>query len=369
MFARLLLTLLLLGCALPGARAFTLMHYNVGGNGATNWSTNAVQVQAIGRQMLHLQPDAVTFNEIPYGLSYEMTNFIKAYLPGYFLAINSGTDGYLRSAIASRHSVVRSRSWLDGAPLNAFGYNGTFTRDLFEAVIAVPGYSNHLHLFTTHLKAFSDADSAARRAAEAGAVSNFFVNTYLSSNAIHPYVLTGDLNEDINNPPSTSGQPIQRLANPATRLVLTTPFNPVTRQRFTHSIQGSLNTRFDYILPGSFLASNIATSQVFRTDRVTPLPPGLLASDSAAASDHLPVLMTFHNPYDTHFAIHTVTASNQFLNLAWQATTGRIYRVEASSNFVNWTTVSTNLTAVSANLGLAIPRTNRWRFYRVFRLP
>ena len=41
----------------PTLGALTLMTYNAGGNGSTDWSTNAPQVQAIGRQVLFLQPD------------------------------------------------------------------------------------------------------------------------------------------------------------------------------------------------------------------------------------------------------------------------------------------------------------------------
>jgi hypothetical protein len=44
---------------------FTLMTWNVSGNGASDWTTNAVQVQSIGRQVAALNPDIITFNEIP----------------------------------------------------------------------------------------------------------------------------------------------------------------------------------------------------------------------------------------------------------------------------------------------------------------
>jgi hypothetical protein len=46
--------------------ALSLLTYNVGGNGATNGSTNSIQVQAIGRQMSYLQLDVITFNEVPF---------------------------------------------------------------------------------------------------------------------------------------------------------------------------------------------------------------------------------------------------------------------------------------------------------------
>src|SRR5262245_27711211 len=233
----------------PSLPALSLLTYNVGGNGATNWSTNSDQVQAIGRQINYLQPDVITFNEVPFSHSSQMTNFVPAYLPGYFLAMNSGTDGFIRSAIISRYPIIRSTKWLDGASLQPFGYTNTnpfFTRDLFEAEINVPGFSNHLHVFTTHLKALADSSSAARRAAEASAISNFFVTTFLPTNGQRPYVLTGDLNEDVSRPPSSSQHPIERLVNAATGLRLTTPRHPVTADERTWSIRNSsLTLRFD----------------------------------------------------------------------------------------------------------------------------
>ena len=117
----------------------TLMTWNVSGNGAADWSTNATQVQAIGRQVAALNPDIITFNEIPRSKTYEMTNFVNVWLPGYYLATNSGTDNFIRSVIASRYPITRSQSWLSRSDLSGFGYDGVFTRDLFEAEIALPG--------------------------------------------------------------------------------------------------------------------------------------------------------------------------------------------------------------------------------------
>ena len=79
-----LLALLCLSPALPSP-ALSIVTYNVRGNGETDWTTNSLQVRAIGRQMAYLQPDVVTFNEIPFPYTYEMTNFVKAWLPGHTL--------------------------------------------------------------------------------------------------------------------------------------------------------------------------------------------------------------------------------------------------------------------------------------------
>jgi endonuclease/exonuclease/phosphatase family metal-dependent hydrolase len=365
-----ILILLIWSCTPALAGALSVLTYNVGGNGTTDWSTNAPQVQALGRQMSYLQPDIVTFNEIPFTNSWQMTNFVRAYLPGYALAMNSGTDGYIRSAIASRYAIRRSQKWLDGVGLTNFGYNGRFTRDLFEAEIAVPGFAHPLHAFTTHLKAGTGTDDLARRAAEASAISNFLVASFLPSYGHRPYLLAGDLNEDINRPPGgASGRPIQRLISGPTGLRLTTPRNPVNNDDRTLSIRSSLFVRYDYILPGGLLFSNIATSQVFRTDLLNPAPTGLGATDSRTASDHLPVLMIFNNPFDGPFRVTSLVLSNGVARVSWQATAGRQYRVEATSNLVAWSAVSGDLTATTTNLVWTTSLSAARQFYRVYRLP
>jgi endonuclease/exonuclease/phosphatase family metal-dependent hydrolase len=347
------------------ACGLTVLTYNVAGNGATDWSTNAPQVRAIGRQMAYLQPDVITFNEIPFSTTWQMTNFAAAFLPGYALATNSGTDGYVRSVILSRHPITRSQKWLDGVSLADFGYSGTFTRDLFEAEISVPGFARPLHVFTAHLKALSDADSAARRAAEAGAISNFLVTQFLPVKGDRPYILAGDLNEDLLRPPSTSLQPVQRLLAPGTGLFLTTPRNPQTGDERTLSIRTSLTVRFDYILPGGLLFSNILASQVFRSDQLQPLPAELDAADSRTASDHLPVLMVFANPYDPTFRLTGVQVKDAGVTLTWQAIPGRRYAVEQSAALAGWDPLATNLVASVTNMTFTATALPGARFFRV----
>ncbi|MCS7337571.1 MAG: endonuclease/exonuclease/phosphatase family protein [Verrucomicrobiae bacterium] len=354
--------MLLLG--LLNASALTLMTYNVAGNGVEDWSTNSPQVQAIGRQMQYLQPDIVTFQEIPFTNTWQMANFVAAYLPGYYLATNSGTDGYIRSVIVSRFPIVRSRKWLDGVGLTNFGFNGWFTRDLFEAEIAVPGFAQPLHVFTTHLKSGQDTNSAARRAAEASAISNYFVTAFLTTNATRPYVLTGDLNEDVNR---STNDTVRRIANRATGLVLTTPRNPVTGDERTISIRTSLFARYDYILPCTLLASNITWCQVFRTDVITNPPPPLLTTDSRTASDHLPVLMAFANPYTAPFKLLSITVTNGQVSLTWESVPAMKYSVETSTNLIAWTRLATNLTATSMTITFSTNAARHAQYFRIHR--
>lgn len=343
------------------------------GNGALDWSTNSPQARAIGRQMQYLSPDIITFQEIPYDLSYEMTNFVSVYLPGYSLARNSGTDGAIRSVIASRFPITRSTSWLDGIDLRSFGYSNAnnnldnFTRDLFEAQIAVPGFSRPLHVFTVHLKATSGtnyADAAAKRAAEAAAITNFFATNLFVLYPFDPYTLSGDMNDS-----DTNVLALQRLISPPTGLKLTNPKNPVSGSINTFSIQGSLNSRLDFLFPNGLLYSNIKTSLVFRTDLLNPLPPNLNGNDDAIASDHLPVMMVFNNPYDEPFQITSVQHSNSTVDLKWESVFGQPYRVYASSNLTTWNVVASNLTATSNITSFSTNSPETVKYLRVYRVP
>jgi len=344
----------------------SLVHYNVKGNFAADWSTNAAQVQAIARQLQFLNPDVITLNEIPNGFRYEMTNWMTAFFPTYTLAISLGTDGAIRSGVISRFPITRSQSWLDGGNLAGFGYDGTFTRDLFEAEIAVPGATEPLHVFTTHLKSGVDVDSQNRRAAECSAVSNFFVTVFLATNSGRPYLLTGDLNEDIEISMSQNNHPIQRLTAEATGLQLTTPINPVSLSRFTHSIQGGLDARIDYVLPADVLGANVIASQVFRTDLLSePLPP-LQTNDDVVASDHLPVQMIFNYP-DPPLKV-TGVLSNQSFFLTWPALVGRKFNIDSSVDLAAWAVTASNIVTTTSRPIFATPATNASRFFRVVRV-
>ena len=356
------------------APAFSLLTYNAHGNGLTNWSTNLWHVQAIGCQMQYLNPDIITFNEIPVtnNCTAQMADFVAAYRPGFFLATNSADDGYIRSVILSRYPIVSSTSWLHGSDLTPYGYTGSgFTRDLFEAQISIPNFSQPLHVFTVHLKSSQDADSAAKRAAEAGAVSNFFAAVYLPASRLQPYTLSGDLNEDILQPPASNPQSIQRLISAPAGLQLTTPVNPFTDSELTWSIQdaGGLTERYDYILPCAMLFSNITGSQVFRSDLLTNPPPPLNTTDDTTASDHLPVIMCFGNPFNTPFRLLAINAASPVVTLKWESANGRQYRVEASPDLSAWTMLVTNLTATDTNFTFSTNITGDRQFFRVYRAP
>ena len=350
----------------PSSNSLRLFDYNTHGNMVGDWTTNSPQVQAIGRQVMFLDPDIITFQEIPLTNSgwTQMPHFVTAFRPGFYLAINSGTDGFIRSAILSRYPITRSSNQIDGASLTNFGYDGKFTRDLFEAEIAVPGWAQPLHVFTTHLKSGQDSDSTLRRAAETRAITNFFISTFRPAKPLRPYLLTGDFNEDVSAPPA-GGVALSVLTSPGTGLQLITPLNPVNGSSLTFSIQAaSLTRRYDYCLPGPLLTSNVTSSQVFRTDLATNIAPAL-PGDDVTASDHLPLFVTFANPFAAPVRIGRVAATNGALFLQWNTVAGGRYRVEACTHFPAWTAFATNLLATNGTLSLLTNAPAAPRFYRV----
>lgn len=357
--------------AATSGAAFSLLTYNTHGHSVEDWSTNSWQVQAIGRQLIFLKPDIVAFNEIPETNTYQMQNWIDAFLPGYQLATNSASDGYIRNVIASRFPITSSRSRLHDSDLAPYGYTASgFTRDLFEAEISIPQFPRPLHVFSIHLKSAQDGDSSAKRAAEASAISNFFASTWQAMNPLDPYVLCGDLNEDLVRPPARQLQPIQQMTGPATGLQLVTPVNPITGSELTFSIRSeSLSRRYDYILPCALLASNIAASEVFRTDLLPGPPPFLRPNDARSASDHLPVLVAFNNPYDRPFRMVLAERNGSNVRLAWESIIGQMYRVESSSNLILWTPLASHLAATGFTTFFATNTGSKFSCFRVGREP
>jgi hypothetical protein len=113
------------------------------------------------------------------------------------------------------------------------------------------------------------------------------------------------------------------------------------------------------------LYSNIVTSQVFRTDVLNPVPPNLLANDDITASDHLPVIMYFRNPYVVPFQLTSFVVTNQNATLKWESVTGLTYRVEISTNLTAWSVLASNLTATGTNFTFSTNLSGAANFLRV----
>jgi hypothetical protein len=180
------------------------------------------------------------------------------------------------------------------------------------------------------------------------------------------------MNEDIYKPRSYEQDAIGTLTSAPTGLRLTTPVNPVTASEKTWD-SGSPTIRFDYVFPCGLLFSNYvsASSLVFRSDKfdtLHPLPPGVSANATLLATDHLPVIAVFNNSYSP-FSILSATNSGGLLTLRWQSQISARYRIENSTDFVDWTIQASNLVGTATINTWNIPWNGTARFCRVMRQP
>jgi hypothetical protein len=95
----------------------------------------------------------------------------------------------------------------------------------------------------------------------------------------------------------------------------------------------------------------------------------LLGTDSETASDHLPVLMVFNNPYVKPFKLLFVGRTNQTVTLRWESVPGQPYRVECSTNLSTWGPLASNLVATNLTVTYATNLSDNVRFFRIYRGP
>jgi hypothetical protein len=120
------------------------------------------------------------------------------------------------------------------------------------------------------------------------------------------------------------------------------------------------------------LFSNIAGGEVLRTDLLTNLPPNLFVNDDFAASDHLPVLMIFNNPFNNPFRLLSIARSNRSVTLNWESQNNRTFSVESSPDLVSWTALATNLLATTTNSPFVFTTdsiADPVKFFRINRVP
>jgi hypothetical protein len=90
------------------------------------------------------------------------------------------------------------------------------------------------------------------------------------------------------------------------------------------------------------------------------------------ASDHLPVLMVFKNPFNTPFRLLSITRSNQSVMLQWESQINRNYRIEASSNLFSWTPFATDFFTTTTSSPFVFTADNiadPIKFFRIRRVP
>lgn len=353
---------------IPRLAQWAVLTWNLSGFGMTNWTPAHPQLEAVVRILRHVKPAVVSFQEVPEGWETGMTNWVRSWWPEATVVVGSRTDGALRLAVASALPVRAVRSWLRRVPLDAWGSGAVFSRELLEAELAVPGYPEPVHLFTLHLKAGADGESAARRAAEALAISNFFAVEWPARGRGRAYLLAGDCNEDVNRPRPGERGAVQVLVGGGTGLWLLTPVQPGTGDdRTWSSRQAALSYRFDYLLPSGLLKSNLVGSGVFRSDREWPQPAGVNPGDSALASDHLPVWAMFANPFAVPHLAWEVRGGQGWLR--WWSGAGQRYRLEVSTDLAQWESGGEFRVEGPGWVESPVELTGPRRFYRVARLP
>jgi len=163
------------------------------------------------------------------------------------------------------------------------------------------------------------------------------------------------------------------LLSAPTGLQFTSPTNPFTgapTNDMTESIRASkLTVRFDYIMPNALMFSNIIGGQIFRTDKLFPVPPNLTTNDDRIASDHLPVLMVFKNPYQNPFQLLSVTRADPALALTWESVPGQQYSIEGSTDMAAWIPFATNLMATNFAQTFNTNTAGGSQFFRVRKVP
>lgn len=332
--------------------SWSVMTWNI--RGASGWSDQSESAKAMGRHLAFLQPDIIAFNEIPDSARNRFGDFIQQYLPEHETVVSPGTDGFIRNGVASRFPILASASRLDGVSLSGFGSNSRFTRDLLETKIALPDSTEPLTLFVTHLKAGSTASDLNRRAAEASAVSNYLARVFLPGNRGTDYLLVGDLNEDVFDPPNNTGRPVQRLIGRGTEMFLSQPVNPVSRSTDTWptgSVSGGGGgSRLDYILSSVSLQDDLMSVQVFQSESLPwnvwaeqagDVEIELSAQDSRQASDHYPVIAVFNNrnwnsQTSQTASVRVILQPESVLQISHTTHPGFYYWYETSDNLEDW---------------------------------
>jgi len=292
------------------------IHRDFGGN-----DPNLGAQPALAKIVNYLRPDVWTLNEVG-GNSAGFTNaaaradiidFVQNKLTifgsnpqegiDYFVYVAGISDGFSTNAIVSRYPFLATQTYSDAGG----GFNAL--RGLASAFVDLPGDID-VGVFTAHLKALSSTTDAERRQAEAN-TNAASVTNWLSGHAGAAAVVTGDWNETeetgensnwsghrIGDPLPNTGEPYR----PISTMHLASLRDPlpvsVRGDRDTISATNP-NARFDYVLysPDYF---SIESALVFDTKQYSSIElaalnaasgTSLLAGDSAAASDHLPVLV------------------------------------------------------------------------------
>lgn len=313
--------LLLAPLAVLAQTTVRVVDYNIHRDIGTNNPNTAAQ-GPLAEVINHLEPDIWTINELggnSAGFSAStarvaLSNFIREELTifgpnpqegvNFFLYVGTFTDGFTGNAIVSRYPFLSTQSFSDA------GGGFAALRGLALAVVDLPGVTD-LGVFTAHLKAFNDTNSAERRQAQAKADRDH-IASWIAAHGSFGAVLTGDFNES-EDPDDATNWSGHRIGDVLPSGQVYQPITTLKSAGFADpkplSIRGNKDTidatspdaRFDYTLytPGlmSFVGGEVFDTKQYTAAQLAALNQAngasFVAGDSAAASDHLPVLAVF----------------------------------------------------------------------------
>jgi len=290
------------------------IHRDIGGS-----DSNFSAQPALARIINYLAPDVWTINELGgNNVSFSATaahDYLVAFIRdnvtifgsspqenvNYFVYLSSIDDNFETVAIVSRYPFTSTTTYSDA--------NGSFRalRGFPRASINVNG--TDIDIFTAHLKALNSDADAEKRQGEAQ-VDNSNVRSWLASHGADTVIVTGDWNET-EEPDETTNWSGHHLGDLLPNN--SEPYRPISIMRSGHfdprilSVAGRIDTisstkptaRFDYT---TYAQARFLGGEVFDTKQYTPEQLAALnaargtnfsASDSATASDHLPVLAVF----------------------------------------------------------------------------
>src|ERR1051325_6907613 len=304
------------------AQDVLVMQYNIEkALGKISYNTNE-QAKALGRIVNYLQPDVILLNELQTTIVFSnelaLVDWVTNNLPymgtqknvSFFLSVSDQTDNFNRNAAISLYPIS-----------NAVTYDDDL-RGLHSFRIEFPG-TNQVQFFHTHLKSGNSTNSvptdAERRQAEAQFDADT-ISAWASSNSI-PYVFTGDLNVD----ESYSQTPTNETYHPVTTILTAglSDYEPTDlngNSKTISSAQVMATRRYDYILSNTNRLAPVTgfvfNASVWSQHGMYTNVPGNFPTDNIVASDHYPVLVTYH--FASQPAILDVTPTNGFSSVGNQ---------------------------------------------------
>jgi len=338
------------------------IHRDIGGS-----DSNISSQPALAKVVNFLNPDIWTINELGgNNVAFNSTTahndlvaFINADLTifgsnpqenvNYYIYLSTLNDGYDTVAIVSRWPFVSTHTYSDSG--NGF----SSLRGLARVSVNVPN-NGALDVFTAHLKALNSTTDAEERQTEADK-DDTNVAGWIGSNHSDAIVVTGDWNEteDAGETTNWSGHHIgDMLTNPPE------PYHPITTMRSAGlldpdpaSIAGDHDTidstsptsRFDYTMytNASFMTGQVFDTKQYTSAQLTALNlaygTNFVSTDSASASDHLPVLSILRVGFTPVILSTECDGTNFTITYNVTSSPNETRVVEQSSDLVSWSAV------------------------------